>query len=117
MEDPASKAEQAMNKQFFGNMINALDGILSGEDKIIIMTTNYIENFDPVFLRPGRIDLCLEIPPVQPEVFRKFIFDFYGKELPKTIKFKENEVKMSSLHFDTIVAKMSFEDLCKKYIK
>ena len=117
LEDPASKAEQAMNKQFFGNMINALDGILSGEDKIIIMTTNYIENFDPVFLRPGRIDLCLEIPPVQPEVFRKFIFDFYGKELPKTIKFKEKEVKMSSLHFDTIVAKMSFEDICKKYIK
>lgn len=116
LDVPGVKQEQAMNKQFFGNMINALDGILSGEDKIIIMTTNYIEKFDPVFLRPGRIDLCLEIPSVQPEVFRKFIFDYYGKELPEKIKLKEKTV-MSNLHFDTIVSRLSFEEICKKYIK
>lgn len=116
LDVPGAKQEQAMNKQFFGNMINALDGILSGEDKIIIMTTNYIEKFDPVFLRPGRIDLCLEIPSVQPEVFRKFIFDYYGKELPEKIKLKEKTV-MSNLHFDTIVSRLSFEEICKKYVK
>lgn len=117
LDEPGAKLEQATNKQFFGNMINALDGILSGEDKIIIMTTNYIKNFDPVFLRPGRIDLCLEIPSVQPEVFRKFIYDFYGEELPEKIKFRKEPVKMSSLHFDAIVSRMSFEEICKKYLK
>ena len=104
------------NKQQFGNMINALDGIMSGEDRIIIMTTNHIEKFSPVFTRPGRVDLMLEIGHVTPEVFRKYIYDIYGKALPANIKLKNKQLTIADLQFDAIFAKMSFDNIIAKHL-
>ena len=109
--------KKSENKLLFGRMINALDGVTSGENKIIIMDTNHIDKFSPVFLRPGRIDLILEIPTVQPEVFRKYIFDHFQKELPEDIKMKGKNVTIPEIQFDVLFSKMSFEEICKKYLK
>lgn len=43
-------------------VINAFDGVVPLDDKIIFMTTNVLEDIDPAMLRPGRTDLKLEIP-------------------------------------------------------
>ena len=115
--DEKANERKAENKQLFGKMINALDGVMSGENKIIIMDTNHIDKFSPTFLRPGRVDLILEIPPVRPEVFRKYIFDHYQKELPKDIKLKDKNLTIPSIQFDVLFSKMSFEEICKKYLK
>lgn len=109
--------KKSENKLLFGRMINALDGVTSGENKIIIMDTNHIDKFSPVFLRPGRIDLILEIPTVQPEVFRKYVFDHFQKELPEDIKMKGKNVTIPEIQFDVLFSKMSFEEICKKYLK
>ena len=106
-----------IQKQIFGNMINALDGISSGEGKIIIMTTNHIEKFSDTFLRSGRIDLCLEIPSVQPQVFRKYMYDFYKIELPENIELVSDKISVSDLQKDAVFMKMSAEDMLKKYVK
>lgn len=37
-------------------LLNALDGVDSGEGYIVVMTTNYPENLDPALVRPGRVD-------------------------------------------------------------
>ena len=42
-------------------VLNALDGILSPEGSIVIMTTNRPEILDAALLRPGRVDLKLEV--------------------------------------------------------
>ena len=112
-----TKDEAIRQKQLFGNMINALDGILSGDDKIIIMTTNHIEKFSETFLRPGRVDLKLYIGCVTPEVFRKFTYDMYGKVLPKDIKLKDDKISVSTLQCDVMFLKLSYEDFIKKYVK
>jgi hypothetical protein len=101
----------------FAHMLNALDGLMSGEDRIIIMTTNHIERFSPTFFRPGRVDLMLEIKPVNAEVFRKFTYDFYGKLIPKDIELKSDIIKVGELQTDVIFLKLSFEDFMKKYVK
>lgn len=116
LNDDKAKEEKIGNKQMFGNMINALDGIMSGEDRIIIMTTNHIEKFSPVFLRPGRIDLKLEIGYVEPEVFRKYVYDFYGKILPKDIKLKSDTLSIANLQFDTVFLKLTYEEFIKKHL-
>ena len=104
-------------KQAFGRMINALDGIMSGEGRIIIMTTNNIEKFSPVFLRPGRIDLLMEIGYVTPEVFRKYVKDFYQVILPENIKLKKNDLTVGTLQFDVLFRKLSAEEFIKQYVK
>lgn len=50
------------NELNYSTIINAFDGICELNNKIIIMTTNYIDHLDKAFIRPGRIDLCVEIP-------------------------------------------------------
>ncbi len=42
-------------------LLNALDGIASPEGRILIMTTNHVKKLDNALIRPGRIDLRLEL--------------------------------------------------------
>lgn len=42
-------------------ILNALEGIVSLEDKIIFLTTNTINDIDPAIIRKGRIDLVVNI--------------------------------------------------------
>ncbi|KAH9981031.1 BCS1 N terminal-domain-containing protein [Lactifluus volemus] len=41
----------------FSGFLNALDGVASGEERIIFLTTNHIDRLDPALIRPGRVDL------------------------------------------------------------
>jgi hypothetical protein len=104
------------NKLTFAHMINALDGIMSGEDRIIVMTTNHIEKFSPTFLRPGRIDLMLEIKRVCPEVFRRFVFDFYKKAIPENIKLARPDISVPEMQMDAFLLKIPFDDFMDKYL-
>ena len=102
-------------KQSFGQMINALDGVLSGDDRIIIMTTNHIEKFSKVFLRNGRINLIMKLDYVNSEVFRKYVYDIYGEILPKNIKLKSKTLSIADLQYDILFLQMSFEDFISKH--
>lgn len=115
--DGKDKEQMISYKQMFGKMINALDGVMSGEGKIIIMSTNHIEKFSPTFLRPGRIDLILELPCVTPEVFRKWTYDHYHQILPKDIKLKSDEFKISEMQHDLLFYKLTAEEFISKYCK
>jgi len=118
LEDKKGKKEDKLEyKQAFGRMINSLDGIMSGEGRIIIMTTNHIEKFSEVFLRPGRIDLLMEIGYVTPEVFRKYVYEFYQVVLPKDIKLKSKELTIPTLQFDVHFRKLSSDEFIKQYVK
>ena len=39
-----------------GGLLNAIDGPLASEGRLLVFTANKIENIDDYFLRPGRID-------------------------------------------------------------
>lgn len=116
-KDGKSDDDKVSYKQTFGNMINALDGIMSGEDKIIIMTTNHIDKFSETFLRPGRVDLKLEISYVNNDMMRDYVKTFYDKELPDNFKLKLKEVTIADLQFDVVFLKLTYEEFIKKYIK
>jgi hypothetical protein len=50
-------------------LLNSLDGIISVEDRIVIMTTNHIDKLDPALIRSGRVDRKFEIPhPTELEI-------------------------------------------------
>ena len=39
--------------------LNIIDGVASGEGRILVMTTNHIERLDAALLRPGRVDMTI----------------------------------------------------------
>ncbi|KAK0657473.1 BCS1 N terminal-domain-containing protein [Cercophora newfieldiana] len=45
----------------FSGLLNALDGLAAGEDRIAFMTTNHIDRLDPALIRPGRVDMMVRI--------------------------------------------------------
>lgn len=62
----------------FSGFLNALDGVASGEERIIFMTTNHPERLDPALIRPGRVDLAEFIDDASPIQARTLFSRFYG---------------------------------------
>jgi len=54
--------------------LQGMDGFNSSEDVLFVGTTNYLENVDKAFLRPGRFDIIINIPKpnvlAREEIFR-----------------------------------------------
>jgi mitochondrial chaperone BCS1 len=45
----------------FSGLLNALDGLSAGEERIAFLTTNHIDRLDPALVRPGRVDMMVRI--------------------------------------------------------
>ena len=57
-------------------ILNLLDGILETPGRILMVTTNHIEKLDKAFIRPGRIDINLEVSYCSLEMIVE-MFDFF----------------------------------------
>jgi chaperone BCS1 len=64
----------------FSGFLNALDGVASGEERIIFLTTNHIEKLDPALVRPGRVDLACLIDDASPCQAKRLFTSFYDSE-------------------------------------
>jgi chaperone BCS1 len=84
----------------FSGFLNALDGVASGEERIIFMTTNHVEKLDPALIRPGRVDLMQVIDDATPEQASSLFNRFYGEEDGQTL---DREVQELSKTLNTIV--------------
>ncbi|KAF9013981.1 BCS1 N terminal-domain-containing protein [Cyathus striatus] len=62
----------------FSGFLNALDGVASGEERIIFMTTNHLEKLDPALIRPGRVDMAELIDDATPSQAQELFTRFYG---------------------------------------
>jgi len=45
----------------FSGLLNAIDGVMSSEGRLLFCTTNYKELLDSALIRPGRIDMDIVI--------------------------------------------------------
>jgi chaperone BCS1 len=45
----------------FSGLLNALDGVAAGEERIAFLTTNHIDRLDEALIRPGRVDMTVRI--------------------------------------------------------
>lgn len=80
-EKKVNSEENTMIEEFstisLSEILNSLDGMFSAHGRILIATTNHIENLDSALIRPGRIDLKIEIGFVNSEILISFIKNFY----------------------------------------
>jgi len=83
----------------FSGFLNALDGVASGEERIIFLTTNHIDRLDPALIRPGRVDLAPSVDDAVPEQARTLFTNFYGNEQPE-----DDEVELLGRQVEEIVS-------------
>lgn len=70
-------------------LLNTLDGVTSQEGHIVLMTATHIEKLDEALIRPGRIDLKIELGLADAIMATKLFGFMYGPdrevEFPKTL--------------------------------
>jgi hypothetical protein len=67
------------------NVLEALDGIVERTGEIIIFSTNkkdLAKEFDPAFLRPGRIDKIISMTACTHEGIASLVNGFFGTDIP-----------------------------------
>lgn len=70
----------------FSGLLNALDGVASGESRIVFMTTNHVDKLDTALVRPGRADVIAELGDAEPEQVRRLVKRFYkGTHYPTSL--------------------------------
>ena len=67
----------------FSGLLNALDGVASAEERLLFLTTNHIERLDSALVRPGRVDMIVQIGEVTRWQADKLWDRFYGELDPK----------------------------------
>ncbi len=78
--DCVFKSERLTNEQTgvtLSGLLNALDGVSSREGRVLFLTTNHPERLDPALIRPGRVDLRVELGHALPEQARRLFLWFY----------------------------------------
>lgn len=80
---PGADAAAAPKREYqtsvtFSGLLNALDGVASGESRIVMMTTNHVERLDPALIRPGRVDLIEELGDADENMARDLFERFYS---------------------------------------
>jgi chaperone BCS1 len=61
----------------FSGLLNAIDGVGAQEGRIIVLTTNHRSQLDPALIRPGRIDVEVELGNASAEQLKGLLLRFH----------------------------------------
>lgn len=105
-------------------ILNTLDGLASGEGRIVIATTNHIEALDEALIRPGRFDCFIHYKKATRAQARALFLQFYNdykskvevleKELEEDEEYEERirlgaeEVKKLAEEFQSMLQEEEF---------
>ena len=110
-------AFEEIAKSGLSDVLNSIDGFLSKHGRILIMTTNHIEKIDAALIRPGRIDLKVELGYVTSEMFIEFIHRFFPtNKISNNFKYDASELTMAELQ-NELLLKKDFTYFINKYGK
>lgn len=62
----------------FSGLLNALDGVGAQEGRIVVLTTNHRERLDAALIRPGRIDVEVELGNASASQLRTLFLRFHA---------------------------------------
>ena len=120
-EDRGNVLGVDLKKPGLATILNSLDGVCAPTNIIYIFTTNHAEELDPALVRPGRIDLKVEINGICKETFNQFLMRHYGRgldddldndfEVNENITFAELQTDvMKGMDYGTMIRKVNKND-------
>jgi SpoVK/Ycf46/Vps4 family AAA+-type ATPase len=66
-------------------ILNLIDGIRETPGRILIITSNFYDKIDEALVRPGRIDITLQMTKVSRKILNDIYIQFFNKPLPDKI--------------------------------
>ena len=85
-----SNEEEKLSLEY---LLNVLQGTLTIDGSIFLMTTNHIEKLDPALIRPGRFDLLIELKNADHYQINCIYQKMIGREIPRQYLEKISEDK------------------------
>ena len=73
-----SAEETNTNGVSLSTILNVLDGLLSQDGQIVIITTNHIEQLDPALIRAGRFDTSIKLELLTISDIKDYVEMFYN---------------------------------------
>lgn len=73
------ESDDALNLSF---VLNLFQGINDYPGRVLTITTNHVDKLDPALIRPGRIDINIEMKPCSRKSIKEMYEHFYEEELP-----------------------------------
>ena len=83
-----SATEANNDKITLSFILNVIDGIRETPGRIMIITSNHYDKIDKALVRPGRIDMTLEMKNASITVIEQVIQHYYGVEIPRRVRSK-----------------------------
>lgn len=85
-------------------ILNVIDGIRETPGRILIITSNHYNKLDKALIRPGRIDISLEMTNASVKIIEEVVDHYYGEKIPHSVKEKMKNGVVSpaalvNLHF------------------
>lgn len=114
--DRSASTESKKSFLTLSGILNAIDGVSTSNGRILIITTNHLKKLDPALLRPGRINLCLELSYLTDETLQKGMKSFFPNHHFGHLEVKE---KLSPAEFQNIVREFKDdpEEVLKRVLK
>ena len=75
------KDDEERNPLTMSAVLNSIDGVMSTDGRLMVVTTNHPDRLDPALVRPGRIDRHEVIGPAGPDEARRLFNNFFPNEL------------------------------------
>lgn len=80
---PTSKSPfQKEEKMTLSFILNLIDGLDENYGRILIITSNYYDKIDPALIRPGRIDLKIEMKKASIQTIKEMYYHYYDNKIP-----------------------------------
>jgi len=67
-------------------ILNIIDGIRETPGRILIITSNDYNSLDPALIRPGRIDMTLEMNNASIDVIKEMYNHYYNDFIPENVE-------------------------------
>jgi len=64
-------------------ILNVIDGIQEHPGRILVITSNHYNKLDPALVRPGRIDVSLEMKKASIQLIKSMYKHYFAKNFPK----------------------------------
>jgi chaperone BCS1 len=74
----SSTKEKPEGKVSLSTLLNAIDSVASQQGQLLIITTNHIDRLDPALIRPGRVDIKVELRLTNKDINSQFFLRIFG---------------------------------------
>jgi len=100
------------------DILNLWDGIIETPGRILIITSNHYDKLDSALIRPGRIDISLELRNASYKVISELYFNFFKskireKDLKKIKEYFYSPAEIVNIYLDN----KNEDDFIKRIIK